>query len=92
MRTGAAHDVLVKDWHVSKGDWSADGKSIYVPSFTSTGVPVVLNLNEEGKTEVVLEGGPNTEFWYLIQSPDGRHAIVEAMVPGDNKVWMVDNF
>jgi Tol biopolymer transport system component len=92
LKTGAAHDVLVKDWHVNKGDWSADGRSIYIPSFTPTGVPVVLNVNEEGKAEVVLQGAPNTGFWYLIQSPDGRHAIVEEDVPGDNNVWMVDNF
>jgi hypothetical protein len=76
---------------VSKGDWSADGKSVYIPSFRSTGIPVVLNVNEEGKAEAVLEAGRNTEFWYLIQSPDGRHAIVEATVPGDNNVRTVDN-
>ncbi len=92
LKTGAAHDVQVKNWQLSNGDWSADGKSVYMPSVTSTGVPVVLNVNEEGKAEVVLEGGPNTEFWCLIQSPDGRHAIVQEQVPGDNNVWMVDNF
>ena len=64
-----------------------------MPSYTSSPVPVILKVNEEGKAEVVLEGGPNTEwFWCLIQSPDGRHAMVEAQVPGDNNVWMVDNF
>jgi DNA-binding winged helix-turn-helix (wHTH) protein/Tol biopolymer transport system component len=92
FKTGAAHDVLVKDWHLTNGDWSADGKSIYMPSFTSTGVPVVLNVNEEGRAEVVLQGGAITGFCCLIQSPDGRHALVQALVPGDNNVWMVDNF
>ena len=92
LKTGAAHDVLVKDWHLTNGDWSADGKSIYMPSFTSTGVPVVLKVNEEGKAEVVLQGGAITGFWCLIQSPDGRHGIVQELVPGDNNVWMVDNF
>ena len=92
LKTGAAHDVLVKDWQLSNGDWSADGKSVYMPSLTPTGVPVILNVNEEGKAEVVLEGGANTDFWCLIQSPDGRHAIVQVLVPGDNNVWMVDNF
>jgi len=87
LNTEAPRDVLVKDWQLSTGDWSADGKS-----FTPTGVPVILNVNEEGKTEVVLEGSANTEFWCLIQSPDGRHAIVQVQVPGDNNVWMVDNF
>jgi DNA-binding winged helix-turn-helix (wHTH) protein/Tol biopolymer transport system component len=92
LKTGAAHDVLVKDWQLSNGDWSADGKSVYVPSSTPAGVPVILNVNEQGKAEVVLEGGANTEFFCLIQSPDGRHAIVQVQVPGDNNVWMADNF
>lgn len=92
LKTGAGHDVRVKDWQLSNGDWSADGKSLYMPSFTSKGVPVVLNVNEEGKAEVVLEGGAITGFWCLVQSPDGRHAIVGEVVPGDNNVWMVDNF
>jgi DNA-binding winged helix-turn-helix (wHTH) protein/Tol biopolymer transport system component len=93
LKTGATHDVLVKNWHLTNGDWSADGRSVYMTSFTSSRVPVILSVNEEGKAEVVLEGGPNTEFfWCLIQSPDGRHAMVEAQVVGDNNVWMVDNF
>jgi hypothetical protein len=92
LKTGAARDVLVKDWQLMNGDWSADGKSLFMPSFTSKGVPVVLNVNEEGKAEVVLEDGANTGFWCLIQSPDGRHAIVGEVVAGDNNVWMVDNF
>jgi hypothetical protein len=84
LKTAAAHDVLVKDWQLNNGDWSADGKSLYMQSFTSTGVPVVLNVNEEGKAEVVLQGGANIQFFFLIQSPDGRRAIVGELVPGDN--------
>jgi DNA-binding winged helix-turn-helix (wHTH) protein/Tol biopolymer transport system component len=92
LKTGAARDVLVKDWQLNNGDWSADGKSVYMQSFTSTGVPVVLNVSEEGKAEVVLQGAANTGFWCLIQSPDRRQAIVGEVLPGDNNVWMVDNF
>jgi DNA-binding winged helix-turn-helix (wHTH) protein/Tol biopolymer transport system component len=92
LKTGAARDVLVKDWQLNNGDWSADGKSLYMQSFTPKGVPVVLNVNEEGKAEVVLQGGANTPFLFLVQSPDGRHAIVGELVPGDNNAWMVDNF
>ena len=49
-------------------------------------------MNEKGKAEVVLQGDAITGFWCLIQSPDGRRAIVGEVVPGDNNVWMVDNF
>jgi DNA-binding winged helix-turn-helix (wHTH) protein/Tol biopolymer transport system component len=92
LKTGTADDVRVKDWQLTNGDWSADGKSLYMPSFTPTGVPVILSVNEKGKAEVVLQGDAITGFWCLIQSPDGRRAIVGEVVPGDNNVWMVDNF
>jgi len=28
----------------------------------------------------------------MIQAPDGRHGILEAIVHGDNNAWMVDHF
>jgi hypothetical protein len=61
-------------------------------SVTSKDTPVIIEVNEAGKAEVVLEGDANTAFWWMIQSPDGRYGILEAEVPGDNNAWMVDNF
>lgn len=99
LTTGVAHDVSVQDWRLVNGDWSADGKSIFMPSVTSRGTPVILDVNYAGKTEgdagkaeVILEGAANTTFIWLVPSPDGRYAILEADIPGDNNVWMVENF
>jgi DNA-binding winged helix-turn-helix (wHTH) protein/Tol biopolymer transport system component len=90
--TGVARDIAVDKWPISNGDWSADGKSIFVPSLTSKATSVILDVNEAGKAEVVLEGEANTNFWFLIQSPDGSYGILGAEVPGDNNAWMVENF
>ena len=60
LDTGVAHDVSVKDWPLHDGDWSADGKSVFMPSLTPKNVPVILEVNESGKAKVVLQGNANT--------------------------------
>jgi DNA-binding winged helix-turn-helix (wHTH) protein len=90
--TGAAKDVVVKDWPLFAGDWSADSKSVFMPSVTPEFTPVILAIKEAGMAEVVLEGNANTNFAWMIQSPDGRYGILEMPIPGDNNAWMVDRF
>ena len=90
--TGAVHDVSLNDWPVFNIDWAADGASVFVRSITPAGVPVILALNGSGKAEVVVEGKAHSNFTFFIQSPDGRHGILEMPTPGDNNAWMVENF
>jgi len=90
--TGAAHDVSLNDWPVFNVDWSADGAKVFIQSITPAGVPVILALNGAGKAEVVIEGQVDSHFNFFIQSPDGRHGILEMPTPGDNNAWMVENF
>ena len=84
--------IALNDWLVDSGDWTADGTGILVPSATPAGTPVILEVNRTGKAAVILKGTTNTSFDYMVQAPDGRHAILGAKVPGDNNVWMIDNF
>ena len=90
--TGRSHDISVNDWRLANGDWSADGRSLFMQSVTSEDKSVILAVDETGKTDVVWEGDASTRFDWLIQSPDGRQAILEADVPGDNNAWMVESF
>ena len=90
--TGAAHDVNLNDWPVFNVDWSADGARVFIRSITPTGVPVILALNRTGKAEVVIEGQADSNFAFFIQSPNGRHGILEIPTPGDNNAWMVEKF
>jgi Tol biopolymer transport system component len=90
--TGVAHDVSVNNWQLFNGDWSADGKSVFMPSASPEGRQMFLAVNESGKAEVAFEGQANATFDWMIQSPDGRYAILEEDILGDNNAWMVDNF
>jgi Tol biopolymer transport system component len=92
LDTGVAHDVSVNNWTLFNGDWSADGKSVFMHSVSPEGRPAFLAVNEAGKAEVAFEGQANATFHAMLQSPDGRYAILEEEIPGDNNAWMVDNF
>ena len=61
-------------------------------SVSPGGRPVFLAVNEAGKAAVAFEGLANATFEWMVQSPDGRYAISEEDIPGDNNAWMVDNF
>jgi hypothetical protein len=91
-KTGATHDVSLNDWPAFNVDWSADGAMLFIRSSTPAGGPVILALNDAGKAEVVIEGQVDSNFAFFIQSPDGRHGILEIPTPADNNAWMVENF
>ncbi len=92
LDTGASHDVTVKDWNLNNGDWSADGKTVFMPSRTPKGIPVILEVDQAGKAKVVFEATVNTPLWCLVQSPDGQYALILENIPAENNAWMVDNF
>jgi len=92
LDTGMAHEVTVKDWPLNSMDWSADGRSVFMPSITPRGIQVVLEVDQAGKATVVLEGNSNNEFVAMIQSPDGQYGLLEEVSPAENNAWMVDNF
>jgi hypothetical protein len=90
--TGAAHDGSLNGWPMFNVDWSADGARVFIRSITPAGVPVILALNGAGKAEVVIEGQVDSNFAFFIQSPDGRHGILEIPTPGDNNARIVEKF
>jgi serine/threonine protein kinase/Tol biopolymer transport system component len=90
--TGVARDVVIKDWPLMNGDWSADSKRVFMRSVTPQDFPVILAVNEDGNAEVIFQGQPHTEVEMMIQSPDGRHAILGMHSHGDNNAWMVESF
>ena len=90
--SGTAHDISVNEWPVLNIDWAADGAKVFVRSLTPESAPAILAINEEGKVQVVIEGQVDSHFTFFIQAPDGRHAILEMPIPGDNNAWMAENF
>jgi hypothetical protein len=92
LDTGVAHEVTVKDWPLYQGDWSANSKSVFMPSVTSKGIPVILEVDQAGKANVVLQGSANTSFVAMIQSPDEKYGLLLEATPAENNAWMIDNF
>lgn len=95
LENGAAREdktITLNEWPIENGDWNADGTGLLIPSISPTGTPVILEVSRVGKASVVMEGTANTPFEFMIEAPDGHHAILGAIVPGDNNAWMIDNF
>jgi len=91
IATGEFRDVTVKDWPLAGLDWGTDSQTLFMPSHSPAGDPVILEVNRTGKAKVVLRGKPNIDFGWMIQSPDSRHAIVGEYIPTDNNAWIVSN-
>jgi len=92
LDTGAAHDVTVQDWALDCVDWGASGQTLFMPSFAPNGLPVILEVDQTGKAKVILTGSANTEFKFMIQSPDSRNALLLEGIPTGNNAWIVDDF
>lgn len=92
VATAAAYDVAVKDWLLNNGDWGANGQTLFMPSYSPAGVSVILEVDQTGKAKVVLQGKPNADFLWMIQSPDSRHATVGELIPTDDNAWVVSDF
>jgi len=85
------HEVEVNQWPLVNIDWASDGKSVLVGSRTGNGVPVILGVEPNGNHRVLLEGDRATQYWWVVESPDGRYVALTE-VTGANNVWMVENF
>jgi DNA-binding winged helix-turn-helix (wHTH) protein/Tol biopolymer transport system component len=92
VNSKVAHEVELKQWpHLTAIDWAAGGESVFVEGLAPNGAPVVLDVEPAGNHRVLLEGDKQTQFWWIIPSPDGRYAALEE-VTGENNVWMIENF
>jgi DNA-binding winged helix-turn-helix (wHTH) protein/Tol biopolymer transport system component len=92
LGTGAAHDVTVKDWPIENGDWAANSRTVFMPSYTPSGVPVILEVDQTGKARVVLRGSPNTDIGFMIQSPDARYGLLSEYIPSESNAWIANDF
>jgi DNA-binding winged helix-turn-helix (wHTH) protein/Tol biopolymer transport system component len=92
LSTKKAHDVTVGEWkQLYAVDWAPDSKSVYIPSRRPSGEYVLLRVEPNGASRVVLEGGKTPRYQWAIPSPDGKHVAVQATT-GENNVWMIEHF
>jgi DNA-binding winged helix-turn-helix (wHTH) protein/Tol biopolymer transport system component len=91
VATREARDVTVKDWSLNNLDWGANSQTVFMPSHSAAGDPVILEIDQIGKARVVLQGKPNIDFGWMVESPDSRHAIIGEFIPTDNNAWIVND-
>lgn len=68
--------------------WSADGKSLFVGSFSPTGT-YLLHVSMNGQAQIIRKSG----LWIdrPLPSPDGRY-LAFGEVTSNQNAWMIDNF
>jgi hypothetical protein len=92
LKDGSLHEVELPGWaSVNNADWTTDGKSVLAIAERPSGTASVVEVEPSGRYDVRLEGDKNVRFMWAIQSPDGKHVLLEQMT-GENNVWMVENF
>jgi hypothetical protein len=89
-RDGSISELVLKgSGDVVSSKWSADGKTIFASSLTSSGVKL-FRVSLNGHADVLWEwrGLP---FSWAIPSPDGR-CLAMLGATTDSNVWMIEDF
>lgn len=96
IRLFSVADGTVQEITVASGaglsnlDWAADGKSLWVTSFTTDDSWTLLNVDLQGKVRPIFKDERMRIGW-AIPSPDGKRlAMWESS--GSSNVWMLEDF
>ncbi len=85
---GTAEKKPLKDWNrLIAVAWAADGKSLFVASFSSRGT-AVLHVAPSGEVKQLFK--PVWDILSLNPSPDGRNLAIGAVVTNAN-AWTIPN-
>jgi Tol biopolymer transport system component len=74
-------------WDVN---WAADGNSLFAVGFRDPDV-VILQIDLNGKTQVVVNKGKDHRIEFPRPSPDGRH-LAFGQVTWESNAWLLENF
>ena len=92
MANKSTREVELHGWlRVRSLDWTGARKSVYVIALKSDGTSDVVEVEPDGNYRLVLPGNEDRRYWWAIQSPDGRYALLE-QITGENNVWMLEHF
>jgi Tol biopolymer transport system component len=71
-------------------NWAADGKSLFVVGAQAPR-QLILHVNLDGKTRVVLDGGKDDTLATPLPSPDGRR-LAFSQFTWESNAWLLQNF
>jgi len=84
--------AVVRGWsRLLSVDWNGDSETIFVPSVSSNGSSVLLEIDQQGNAQVLLTAEKDRRIGWAFPSPDGQHLALMQVV-GENNAWMLENF
>ena len=90
LANASEHDLqLPPRWYIWSLSWAKDGKALFAAvGFTDY---MIVRIELDGKTHVLLDKG--REHWLSapIPSPDGRH-LAFSQQTFENNAWLLENF
>ena len=88
LATRQIREIVVKGWtELRNVDWSADGRTLFVPATKDERTVALLEIDTQGNAWELLHG----PLGWAIPSPDSRY-LAFMQVTGDSNVWMLQDF
>jgi eukaryotic-like serine/threonine-protein kinase len=88
---GSDREITVRGWpNITGLDWSADGKGLYLGSFSRQG-STLLYVDLKGNARVLWQYKGAGGYTCGIPSPDGRYLALLVSATNSN-VWMLEGF
>jgi serine/threonine protein kinase/Tol biopolymer transport system component len=81
---------LVSQGRIREVNWAADGKSLFGAGGLGTDA-VILQIDLNGNTHVVINRGKDHRLFAPRPSPDGRH-LAFSQVTWESNAWLLENF
>jgi eukaryotic-like serine/threonine-protein kinase len=90
LRNGTEKNVqLPHAWSIWSLSWTTDGKALFAAAQSMEYLIVRIEL--DGKTRVLLDRGRNQWLYNPISSPDGRH-LAFSQQTFEGNAWLLENF
>jgi eukaryotic-like serine/threonine-protein kinase len=90
LANGAQREIpLPRGWGIWSLSWTRDGKALFAAAQSTS--YMIVRIEADGKTRVLLDRGREHWLAFPISSPDGRHLAFTQQTFEDN-VWLLENF
>jgi Tol biopolymer transport system component len=78
-------------WRISQLSWTADGKALFAAVQSESTGYMIVRIELDGKTRVLLNRGRNQWIDGPLPSPDGRY-LAFSQRTWESNAWLLENF
>ena len=91
-RTGTENTILQPQvWSFYNVSWAADGRALYAGAQLHSAGYILVRIDLNGKSQLLLDGGRNNQLRVVRASPDG-HYLAFGKWTGETNAWLLQNF